>query len=105
MFLYPLFKKKRKKKGEYKSHFLMKCLLKHFIKGKIEGTRRQKRRCKRLLKKGKRFSATGLDRLLGFQEVEATRISRQSAHEGSKVVSPRHRPSLLSGRIPGSYFC
>jgi hypothetical protein len=35
----------------------------------------------------------------------APRISRQSAHEGGKVVSPTHRPSLPPGRIPGTYFC
>jgi hypothetical protein len=29
-----------------------------------------------------------------FQEVEASRISIQSAHEGGKVVSPAHRPPL-----------
>ena len=46
------------------------------------------------VKKVKSFPATGLDRPLGFQEVEIPRISRQSAHEGSKVVSPTHRPSL-----------
>jgi hypothetical protein len=33
-----------------------------------------------------------LGRLLGSQEVEAFRISRQSAYEGGKVVSPKHRP-------------
>jgi hypothetical protein len=27
---------------------------------------------------------------LGLQEVEAPRISRQSAHEGGKVISPTH---------------
>jgi hypothetical protein len=37
---------------------------------------------------------TGLDRPLGFQKVEASQISRQSAHEGGKVVSPTHRPPL-----------
>jgi hypothetical protein len=37
---------------------------------------------------------TGLDRPLGFQEVEAHRISRQSAYEGGKVVSPTHWPRL-----------
>jgi hypothetical protein len=37
---------------------------------------------------------TGLERPLGFQEVEASRISRQSACEGGKVVSPKHRPPL-----------
>jgi hypothetical protein len=45
------------------------------------------------------FPITGLDRPLGFQEVGAPRISRQSAHEGGKVVSPTHRPSLPPGRI------
>jgi hypothetical protein len=42
---------------------------------------------------------------LGFQEIEATRISRQLAHEGGKVVSPTHRPFLPPGRIPGVHFC
>ena len=31
-------------------------------------------------------------------------ISRQSAHEGGKVVSPMHRPPLPSGNIPGTLF-
>jgi hypothetical protein len=34
----------------------------------------------------------------GRQEVQAPRISRQSAHEGGKVVSPTHRPPLASHR-------
>jgi hypothetical protein len=42
----------------------------------------------------KSYPITGLDRPLGLQEVEASRISRHSAHEGSKVVSPTHRPPL-----------
>jgi hypothetical protein len=42
---------------------------------------------------------------MGFQEVEAPRISRQSAHEGGKVVSPTHRPSLPLRRIPATHFC
>ena len=37
---------------------------------------------------------TGLDRPFGHQEVEAQRISQHSAHEGTKVVSPMHRPPL-----------
>jgi hypothetical protein len=41
---------------------------------------------------------TGLDRPLGFQEFEAPRIARQSAHEGGKVVSPPHRPPLSPRR-------
>ena len=40
----------------------------------------------------------------GLQEVEAPRISRQSAHEGSKAASPTHRPSLPPGKIPGTHF-
>ena len=37
---------------------------------------------------------TSLDRSWGLQEDEAPQISRQSAHEGGKVVSPTHRPPL-----------
>ena len=32
-------------------------------------------------------------------------ISRQSAHEGGKVVSPTHRPPLPPGNTPGTHFC
>jgi hypothetical protein len=35
----------------------------------------------------------------GFQ------VSRQSAHEGGKFVSPTHRSPLPLGNIPGTYFC
>jgi len=35
----------------------------------------------------------------GFQ------ISRQSAHEGGKVVSPTHRQTLPPGNIPRIHFC
>jgi hypothetical protein len=42
----------------------------------------------------KRHPCTGLDKPLGFQEFESTRISTQSAHEVGKVVSPTHRPPL-----------
>jgi hypothetical protein len=44
-------------------------------------------------------------RPLGFQEVEAPRISRHLACTGGKVVSPTHRPSLRPGDIPGTHFC
>jgi hypothetical protein len=40
---------------------------------------------------------TGLDRPWRFQEIEAPKISRQSAHGGGKVVSPTHRPPLPPG--------
>jgi hypothetical protein len=34
---------------------------------------------------------------VGVRESRGSRISRQSAHEGGKVVSPTHRPSLPPG--------
>ena len=47
----------------------------------------------------------GLDRPLGLQEAEADTISIQLAHEGGKVVSPTHWPSLPPGDIPDTRFC
>jgi hypothetical protein len=44
-------------------------------------------------------------RLKELPEVEASRISRQSAHEGGKVVSLTHRPPLPPEHIPGIHFC
>ena len=44
-------------------------------------------------------------RPLGLQEVEAPRMSTQSAHEGGKDVSPTHRPSSPPGDISGTHFC
>jgi len=38
-----------------------------------------------------RYPITGQERPCGFQEVEAPRISRLSAHEGGNVVSPTHQ--------------
>ena len=32
-------------------------------------------------------------------------MSRQSAHEGGKVVKLTHRPPLPPGNIPGTHFC
>jgi len=34
-----------------------------------------------------------------------SQISRQSAHEGAKVISPKHQLPLPPGNIPGTYFC
>jgi hypothetical protein len=34
-----------------------------------------------------------------------SQILRQSAHEGGNVVSPKHRPPLTPGNIPGTHFC
>ena len=34
-----------------------------------------------------------------------SQISRHSAHEGGKVVSPMHRLPLPPGNIPGTHFC
>jgi hypothetical protein len=44
-------------------------------------------------------------RALGVPGSWGSRISRQSAREGGKAVSPKHRPSLFPGRIPGTHFC
>jgi hypothetical protein len=33
-----------------------------------------------------------------------SQISRHSAHEGGKGVSPMHRPPLPPGNIPGTHF-
>jgi hypothetical protein len=51
------------------------------------------------------YPCTGMDRPLGCQEAEATRISGQSAQKGGKVVSPTHRPPLPPGDICGTRFC
>jgi hypothetical protein len=32
-------------------------------------------------------------------------MSRQSEHEGGKVVSSTHRPPLPPGNMPGTHFC
>jgi len=40
-----------------------------------------------------------------FQGVGDFKISKQSAHESSKVVSPTHRPHFPPGNIPGTNFC
>jgi hypothetical protein len=42
------------------------------------------------------------DRLLGFQEVDAKRITRLSDHEGVKVVNLTHWPPLTPGNILGT---
>ena len=34
-----------------------------------------------------------------------SQISRQSAHEGGKVASSTHRPTLPPVNIPGTHFC
>ena len=34
-----------------------------------------------------------------------SQMSRQSAHEGGRVVSPTHWPPLPPGSIPGTHFC
>jgi len=34
-----------------------------------------------------------------------SQISRQSAHEGGKVVRPKHRPPLPPRNIPGTHLC
>ena len=50
-----------------------------------------------LYRPGKALSASG-----GW---DSKTIYRQSAHEGSKVVSPMHRPPLSPGETRGTHFC
>ena len=50
--------------------------------------------------KAESYLVTGLVRPYGVQVVEASRISRQSAHEGGKFVRPTHRPPLPRRRYP-----
>jgi hypothetical protein len=50
------------------------------------------------------YPITGPDGPSGLQEVEAPRISRHSAHEGGKVVSPMYWQFLPPGKIPGAPF-
>ena len=46
-----------------------------------------------------------LGQALGVSGGSGFQISKQSEHEGVKVVSPTHRPPLPSGNIPGTHFC
>jgi len=41
----------------------------------------------------------------GSRSLRLPDFSRQSAHEGGKVVSPTYRPTLPPGNIPGTHFC
>jgi hypothetical protein len=51
------------------------------------------------------YPIRALDRPAKLQVVEAPRISKQSAHEGGKVVSPTHRPPLTPSKTPDTHFC
>ena len=42
---------------------------------------------------------------LRVPEVRGSHFSRQSAHEGGRVVRPTHRSSLPPGNIPSTHFC
>ena len=55
-------------------------------------------------KKRKSYPITGLDKPIEARKVETPRISRQLLHEGGKVVSPTHRPSLSPEEHPWFSF-
>jgi hypothetical protein len=48
---------------------------------------------------------TGLDTLIGLRDVEASRISKHSAHEGCKFSAQRTGRIYPLGDIPGTHFC
>jgi hypothetical protein len=48
---------------------------------------------------------TGKGRPFLLLEVEAPRISRQSAREGNKIVTPTHRPPLPPEDTPATHLC
>jgi len=56
-----------------------------------------------LLQKSK--PCIGLDSPLEFQDIEAPRIFLQLTHEGSKVVSLKHRPPLQHRRHLVTHIC
>jgi hypothetical protein len=40
------------------------------------------------------YPTAGLDRPLGFADVEAPKFSERSGNEGGRVISPKHRRNL-----------
>jgi hypothetical protein len=55
------------------------------------------------LKARQSYPTAGLDRSLGLQEVEVSRITSQSVHEDGMVVNPTHRPPLPAGDTSGTH--
>jgi hypothetical protein len=69
-----------------------------YHKTALDGDITKTKRKIKLKVKLKSHPNTGLDSSLELHEVEANTRSRNLGHEGDKVVSPTHRPPLLSRR-------
>jgi len=50
------------------------------------------------------YPITGLERLLGLQDVENSKISRHSAHKDGNIVNLTHQPLLPPRRYPWYSF-
>jgi hypothetical protein len=57
------------------------------------------------ISKGKAIWSQAWTVALGFQEVEAARITKQSEYGGGKVASPMHWLTLQPADIPETHFC
>jgi hypothetical protein len=70
----------------------------------VDKTKRHDFRLYKSKGKTQRNSCKGLDMSLVLQEVDSPRVSRKSANESGRVVSPTHRLSLSPQDTPRTNF-